>query len=95
MIKIVAKAVVVSSKRDAYLEVARELVAESRKEPGCISYALYQDMNNPNILTFIEEWRDQAAIEFHNSTPHYAVLCPKLAEYRTGPMEFSRYQAVE
>ncbi len=95
MIKIVAKAAVVSSKRDAYLEIARQLVAESRKEPGCISYGLYQDLSNPNILTFIEEWEDQAAIDFHNSTPHYTTLCPKLAEYRIGSMDLTRYQPVE
>lgn len=95
MIKIVAKAVVVSSKREAYLEVARELIDASRKEPGCISYGLYQDMSNPNVLTFIEEWEDLEAIENHNRSPHFTAICPKLGEYRVGPAEVTRYQTAE
>jgi quinol monooxygenase YgiN len=35
------------------------------KETGCISFLFAQDGTTPNQFVFLEEWKDQKAIDFH------------------------------
>ncbi|MBL4935620.1 antibiotic biosynthesis monooxygenase [Clostridium sp. YIM B02515] len=82
MITIVSKNIVKEGKAEEFKNLAKELIEESRKEAGCISYNLNQDINNSNILTFIEEWKDKEAIEKHNKSTHFTSIVPKLGELR-------------
>ena len=92
MITIVAKSVVLEGKAEEFKATARELITESQKEAGCLSYDLYQEVNQPNVLTFIEEWIDSEAIEKHNASTHFTQIVPKLAALREGPAEVHLYQ---
>ncbi len=47
-----------------------ELVTQTRKETGCVAYALYQQAANPHIFQTVEQWVDQAAADAHMGTPH-------------------------
>ncbi|ERI95467.1 antibiotic biosynthesis monooxygenase [Clostridiales bacterium oral taxon 876 str. F0540] len=82
MITIVSKNIVKEGKAEEFKALAKELIEESRKETGCISYNLNQDISNKNILTFIEEWEDKAAIDKHNKSAHFTSIVPKLGELR-------------
>ena len=95
MIRIVAKSVVQSFQKEAYLRLAKELIEESRKEPGCISYELYQEIGNANVLTFIEEWENQASVDSHNQSKHFKSILPRMAEYRVGPSEVTYYRVAD
>jgi quinol monooxygenase YgiN len=44
---------------DAIAGCLRELTRASRQEPGCVSY---------------EQYKDQAAVEAHRASPHFAEL---------------------
>lgn len=79
MITIIAKRYVKADKIEEFKTLACDLVAASQNEDGCISYGLYQDMQNPQILTFIEIWRNQAAIDAHNSSSHFNDIVPQMA----------------
>ncbi|MDW7671841.1 MAG: putative quinol monooxygenase [Bacillota bacterium] len=92
MITIVAKSVLKEGKVEDFKVITRELIEESRKEAGCISYNLYQDVKNHKILTFIEEWEDLEAIELHNVSEHFTRIVPQLSELREGPSEVNLYQ---
>ena len=46
------------------------LIEPTRKEEGCISYELYQDINNPGKFTFIENWESNEHLDVHMKTPH-------------------------
>lgn len=78
MLTVVARCVVKKEEIQNFKDYTVELIAESRKEIGNISYALYQDNSNPQILTFIEEWQDEAALEEHRLTKHFVAILPKL-----------------
>lgn len=91
MIIIVAKNYVKSSDRDNFLSLSRELIEKSRDEEGCISYNLYEDING-GIFTFIEEWKDEYAIEFHNNSVHFKTIVPKLKNLLEKNMEVSLYK---
>ena len=51
------------NKKEA-LELIRYL-GSTFKRPGCISRRGYQDIDNPNVLSLVEEWDTQADLENH------------------------------
>jgi quinol monooxygenase YgiN len=42
----------------------------SRADPGCITYRVLRDMDQPDRFVLVEEWSDQGALEAHNAQPH-------------------------
>ncbi|MDR3596011.1 putative quinol monooxygenase [Clostridium sp.] len=82
MIRIVAKSVIKDDKREEYIQLAKELIEKSRQEQGCISYGLFQDLNEPSVITFIEDWQDQMAIDLHNNSEHFKRIVPLLGDFR-------------
>lgn len=81
MLRIVATNYIAPEKREGFLALVKPLIEASRKEEGCVFYSLFEDINEPNCFTFIEQWKDQAAIDFHNSTPHFTSIVPKMKDY--------------
>src|SRR5438270_233529 len=47
------------------------LLEPSRAEPGCVSYELHGDPENPGKFMFQECFRGQAALDAHLATPHF------------------------
>lgn len=92
MITIVAKNYINPEYLDQYIILARQLVQSSRNEFGCRKYDLHQDIQNPAILTFIEDWVDEKAIEDHNNSVHYKAIVPILRGYCTQPGEINFYR---
>ena len=82
MITIVAKNIIKEGKLEEFKALAKEHVEKSRKEEGCIAFNLNEDINNKNVLTFIEEWENKEAIELHNKSAHFTTIIPKLGELR-------------
>ena len=39
--------------------------AEVMKEPGCEQFEVFQSSTNPDKLTLLERWKDQAALDAH------------------------------
>lgn len=95
MISIIAKNVVAADKVDEFKTLARELVAETRKEKGCLAYALNQDLKDPTVLTFIERWQDQAAIDLHFAAPHFTRIVPLLGKLQAAPGDVRLYREVD
>lgn len=94
MIKITAKSIVKAGAREEFIATARELVENSRAEAGNISYHLYEDIDDPNILTFIEEWKDQAAVDVHADSEHFQRIIPLLSDMTEEAIEISLYREV-
>lgn len=92
MITIVAKKVIQENKKEEFKELARRLIGESRKEEGCIEYSLYEDLNNSNVVAFIERWKDEEAIKLHNNTEHFTTFVPELAKFQEGETEITLYR---
>ncbi|WP_428910251.1 putative quinol monooxygenase [Niallia sp. Krafla_26] len=67
---------------EKYMSLAREVVLETRKEKGCIMYTYHQDIHDPTILTTIEEWENEEALQQHNQSEHVRRIVPKLREMR-------------
>ena len=94
MIRVVAKGKLKPGVNvEEYLKLAKELVIETNKENGCISYILHEDINDPTIFTNIEEWVDEEAINQHNSSEHVARIVPELRKLREST-EINHYRVV-
>lgn len=81
MIKIVARMKVKGGCVDQFKEIAKDLIAKSRAEEGNVFYTLNESIQTPNMLTFIECWKDQDALDKHNATEHFQRIVPLI-----GPM---------
>ena len=65
---------------DKFLQHCDELIAETRKENGCLSYHLYQNTQQPNQVSFIELWQNQAVLDTHSASAHFTRIVPTLVE---------------
>lgn len=65
---------------DMAAEAAKVMVAETVKEPGCLTYEFSQVLGHATLFRVYEEWQDQTALEAHFATPHMAVFQAALAE---------------
>lgn len=57
--------------REEALEVARELAERSRDEDGTVEYRVATDVEDPNLLRFVEQYEDEAAFGAHAETEHF------------------------
>ncbi len=92
MIKIVAKMPVKPDQVENFKSMAKELVEKSAAEEGNITYSLNVSKSDPNCLTFIEFWKDEAAIAAHNATEHYTTIIPKLAKLCEGKSQVELFE---
>lgn len=95
MIIITAKCILKDNKKEEFIKVAQEMIEETNKEVGCISYDLYEDINDENIVTFIEEWESREAIERHNNSEHVKRIVPVFNELRVEKPTINLYEKVE
>lgn len=93
MIKVVAKNYVKPEEVEKFKEYAAELIKETLKEEGNISYNLYEDTNNKHILTFIEDWKDNDALDLHMNSVHFKKIVPELSKLQEKDMEINIYKS--
>jgi quinol monooxygenase YgiN len=46
-------------------QVYKARCAEAMKEPGCEQFEVFQSVADPDRLTLLERWKDQAALDVH------------------------------
>ena len=78
-------------KVEEVLKLAKELVEETVKENGCISYETYQDIKENNILTMIETWDNKEALSMHLKSEHFQRINPIMSTFMEKPAEMNMY----
>jgi len=58
---------------DKMKELLTAMVEPSKAEDGCILYDIFQCKERAEKFFAVETWRDEAALEGHKSTTHYAI----------------------
>ena len=89
-----AKVFIKPEKVDAFLAATKSLVEKSRAEEGCVSYTLYQDPQDKTIFFVFEEWKNQAAVDFHFGTEHFKQFGKDLEECASAPAVITIYDSV-
>lgn len=69
------------------VEVARELVAVSLKDNGCVAYDLFQSATRPDVLMICETWKDAECLEAHEKSAHFTALVPKIQSLASMKLE--------
>ncbi len=82
MLKIIAKSLIIDNEIEKAIKLYKELVKKTVQEEGCISYKLFQDINNKNMLVIIEEWENEACFEAHKESEHFTKLVPQISKIR-------------
>ncbi len=80
MISIVAKFIVNTGEEAKFMDLMSGLIKASQAEKGCVEYVLHKDVEKPLTYCLIERWKDQAAIDEHNSTPHFTGIVPQIIQ---------------
>lgn len=70
MIYVIATTQVKPECRDAFMAGAKECIAETRKEKGCISYEYHTGMDDPNRFVVVERWESREDLNAHGRAPH-------------------------
>ena len=77
-----------------FIKVASLLVEKSRQEKGCVSYQLCQDQKNPNVFTFIQQWKDPDLLEKYVQTNYFKELAARCAPLEEKASEFTFYNVL-
>ena len=51
-----------------------EMVQFTSKEEGCLFYNLHVDRSDPSIFYFLEGWKNESALAFHDQTPYVKAI---------------------
>ena len=78
--------------RDASWKAAREMVAETVKEPGCHAYRFTQDIDDPTLMHLFERWESEDHLRSHFGTPHMARFQAALATVKPQLVEIQKYE---
>lgn len=48
-----------------------KLLVPTRAEPGCLEYRLHQDMTDPTLFLFYENWVNMECLQEHMESAHF------------------------
>jgi quinol monooxygenase YgiN len=75
------------------LKAMEQRCVETRKEPGCQHFEVFQSGNDPDTLCLLELWQDQAALDVHAAANAARPPNPALAALRAdGPGSREDYE---
>ncbi len=88
MITIIAKFNAVNI--EEFKKCAVNVVRDTRKEKGNLSYKIYQDRTDPSKFTFIEEWLNDTAIQQHNNAKHFIKFLDDIKPLTDGKVQIEQ-----
>lgn len=94
MITIIAKFNVLKGSVDEFKKCAVNVVRDTRKERGNLSYKIYQNRDDPSKFTFIEEWLNDTAIEQHNNAKHFLQFLEDIKPLTDGEVQIEQLTKV-
>ena len=66
------------------------MIAPSEAEEGCLGYLPLADPNRRGAMLCLEEWADEAALQYHFTTPHFERVNAALATILAEPFGLRR-----
>lgn len=66
------------SKRKQVLALAKELVAASLNDEGCIAYDIFESSTRRDVMMICETWKDAASLDVHSKSAHFTTLVPQI-----------------
>ncbi len=82
-------------KAEQVKEILTGLIGPTRKESGCISYALHQSTDDACSFLFVEEWASQAALDKHLQTPYLQSFLSKVDDVLAEPLDVTLWRRID
>jgi quinol monooxygenase YgiN len=77
--------------RDAALSIAADVASASRAEDGNVDYRVTTDVENPEVVCFLEVWADEDALAAHQEMGHYLSFSETFPAYVAAEMGVEKY----
>lgn len=74
---------------------AGEMIRQTEKEDGCITYRFCVDINHLTRFRLYEEWRDEAALAAHMKAPHMAEFLARIEKLRVVSRDIVKFEVSE
>ena len=87
MIYVIATTRVKPEGRDAYIAGAKDCVAATRQEQGCLSYENHASIHDPNLFVVVERWASREDLNAHGRAPHMKTWRALSAPLKETPTE--------
>lgn len=72
--------------------ILRQIVEDSRDEPGCIEYNVFENAADQFHYTLIEVWANEEAFENHSQSDHVQQASIDISGYLTRSPDIKRYK---
>jgi quinol monooxygenase YgiN len=70
MVYVIATLTVKPEMKAELFAAAKDCIEATRKEPGCISYELFESAHDDNKVVFLEEWDSADRLPAHSKAEH-------------------------
>ena len=95
MIVIAGHVVLDPKQREKAEAAAREMMSETRKEKGCLSYTFSADLEEAGRFRIFEEWESDEALRAHFTSPHMARFQQAVGGFGVREMKVQRYDVAK
>jgi quinol monooxygenase YgiN len=95
MIVVIAEIRVTEGAVDTVRDAIAKMESESRKEPGCHTYAFSVDISDPTLVRIIERWESMDDLKAHFGTPHMAEFNGAIGALGIQSMQVNAYELGE
>lgn len=92
---VTARFVARDESREALRKILDALVDPVRRDPGCERCHFTQSQTNPNEFVFIEEWKDDAALDRHLAEAYVAKAIEDTSSLLAEPVDLQRFDAID
>lgn len=94
MIRVVAHLTSKPETIDETRAALEALIEPTRSEPGCFSYELMQNNDDPTDFTFVEEWESDEALDAHLASMHLQAFKAQAADLLAAEPDIRRYSLI-
>lgn len=67
---VIARAKVLPQERERFLAAARDCIAATRREQGCLGYHICESLTDPGHFISVENWEKRADVDRHMQQAH-------------------------
>lgn len=71
--------------------VIQEYAPKFLKDPGVIVYQPHRRVDNTNVFFFYEKYKDNEALTYHSSAPHFKEMFRAMKPFLDGPADIAMY----
>ncbi|WP_313691638.1 putative quinol monooxygenase [Halorarum halobium] len=82
-------------RREEAIAHVASMVEDSRAEDGTVRYRAMEDLTEPNVVRFFEQYEDVAAAERHTNSERYREFVEALPAFSSGALETIQFETDE